>query len=165
MLDKVPVDGLPQGVAAEVQLMRAMAQGQLAQYRESAKSFEAARRLAPASAAPLVAEVPVLLGQGRIAEAAERADAAVALDGQSADAWNMRASVSHATGKVADALEGYGSRALELQPSHVDGSRAPRCCSISSDRPMRSAILTTSGARPRRASRGLSQGGHRRAAR
>ena len=25
------------------------------------------------------------------------------------------------------------------------GSRAPRCCSISSDRPMRSAILTTSG--------------------
>ncbi|MCW5614327.1 MAG: PEP-CTERM system TPR-repeat protein PrsT [Rhodocyclaceae bacterium] len=134
VLDKVPVDGLPQGVAAEVQLMRAMAQGQLAQYRESAKSFEAARRLAPASAAPLVAEVPVLLGQGRIAEAAERADAAVALDGQSADAWNMRASVSHATGKVADALEGYG-KALELQPSHVDARVARAALLLDLKRP------------------------------
>lgn len=119
LLDKVPVDGLPSRVDAEVQTMRGVAQGQLADYRASAKSFENARRLAPDSAAPLVAEVPVLLGQGRIAEAAERADAAVALDPQSADAWNMRGSVAHAAGKVDAALEGYG-KALELQPSHVD---------------------------------------------
>lgn len=119
LLDKVPTDRLPPRVDAEVQTMRAVAQGQLADYRASAKSFENARRLAPGSAAPLVAEVPVLLGQGRIAEATERADAAVKLDATSADAWNMRGSVAHAKGDIAGALEGYG-KALELQSSNLD---------------------------------------------
>ena len=72
----------------------------------------------------------------------------------------------HATGKVADALEGYG-KALELQPSHVDARVARAALLLDLKRPadaLRDLDYVGEHARGE-PSRGLSQGGHRRAAR
>ncbi|MDY0011562.1 MAG: PEP-CTERM system TPR-repeat protein PrsT [Rhodocyclaceae bacterium] len=135
VVEKVPQDDLPAHVHVEVLVMRGVAQGQLGDYRAAASSFALARDMNPASVRPLIAEVPVLLGQGLLREANERAEKAVELDPKSADAWNMRASVRHGSGQARAALEDY-DKALALQPTHLDArvARAALLLDLGRDR-------------------------------
>lgn len=119
LLERVTEDGLFGATRAHVLSLRAMAHGQLGDYRASAESFEAARALAPESAAPLVSEIPILLAQGRAAEANGLARQALALEPELAEAWNMKASIEHLEGRDDAALQSYG-KALELVPDHLD---------------------------------------------
>lgn len=61
----------------------------------------------------------MLLATGQSALAAERAEKAVELAPQNASAWNMKASVLHASLVMTGALAAY-DKALAFDPKHVD---------------------------------------------
>lgn len=119
VIERILPAGLPAAVQVEILTLRGTAYTQLGKAKEAEQSFADARRLDPRSARPLIAEVPVLLGAGRAAEAGERAQRAVELAPQEAAAWNARASVAHAGGDLSAALKDYG-RAIALRPDFVD---------------------------------------------
>lgn len=113
VIERIPADGLPPALKVEVLSMRGTAYAQLGKGRLAAESFAEARAIDPKSAVPLVAEVPVLLAAGELERAKSTAARAVELDPSNAAAWNMRASVQHASRDGAGALSDYG-KALAL---------------------------------------------------
>jgi len=119
VIERIPADGLPPALKVEVLSMRGTAYAQLGKGRLAAESFAEARAIDPKSAVPLVAEVPVLLAAGDIERAKSTAARAVELDPSNAAAWNMRASVLHASFDGPGALAAY-DKALVLQPDYVD---------------------------------------------
>lgn len=119
VIDKIPADGLPEAVLAEVLIMRATAYATLGQAEASEQTFAAAREVDSRSALPLVHEVPVLLTAGRADVAQLRAARALELEPDNASAWNALASVAHAGGDLAAALNGY-DKALAIEPDYVD---------------------------------------------
>lgn len=119
LLDSIPADGLPAGTRLEVLVLRGKAYAALGKQAEAISSFAEARAIDPASAVPLIAEVPVLLAAGKGAAAMDSANKALELAPESAEVLNARASVAHAAGNLADALK-YYERAIALQPAFVD---------------------------------------------
>lgn len=119
VIDRIMPDGVPTAVRVDVLSIRGSAFADLGKPLDAARSFEQARVLDPKSVVPLLAEIPVLLAAGQRHQAAQLADKAVALAPNNAEAWNMHASVAHAGGNLALALERYG-KALTLEPKHVD---------------------------------------------
>lgn len=119
VVDGLQPEGLPPAAQLELLSLRGTAYANLGKGNESERSFAAARALDSNSPVPLVAEVPVLLGSGKPELARERAERAVQLAPRDAAAYNVRASVAHATGRLPAALEDY-ARAIELQPGQLD---------------------------------------------
>jgi putative PEP-CTERM system TPR-repeat lipoprotein len=114
---------LPVAVRVELLVLRGKAYAMLGRTTDARESFAQARALDPASAVPLVAEVPVLIAMGEGVLARELAEEAVRLGPKDAGAYNARASVAHAAGELDAALADY-SRAEELDPGLFDASIA-----------------------------------------
>lgn len=123
LLETVSAEGLPPGVKLDVLSLRGTAYATLGKDAEAGRSFADARALDAASPIPLVAEVPMLLTLGKMELARERAVRAVQLGPEDASAYNVRASVSHATGDLASALRDY-DKAISLNPGFVDAGVA-----------------------------------------
>ncbi|MFT3734241.1 MAG: PEP-CTERM system TPR-repeat protein PrsT [Rhodocyclaceae bacterium] len=119
IIEKLNPDDLPVASRVEVLSIRGIAYAEQGNYPAAARSFETARGLDPNSLIPLVSEIPVLLTQAQIDRAKALSEKAIAIDPNSADAWNMHASTAHAALDVKTALERY-SKALQLDPLHVD---------------------------------------------
>ncbi|MEC5387568.1 XrtA/PEP-CTERM system TPR-repeat protein PrsT [Uliginosibacterium sp. H3] len=119
VIERITPDGLPPEAKVEVLSLRGLAFADMGDYPQASRSFEDARAIDPASVVPLLAEIPILLTQRKMDRARFLADRAVALAPTNADAWNMSASVAHATLDLKTALDRYG-KALALDPGHVD---------------------------------------------
>lgn len=119
LIDSIPANGLPVVARLEVLVLRGKAYAALGKMAEATSSFSDARALDPASATPLVAEVPVLLAAGERDAARDAANRAVELAPSDPAAFNARASVAHAEGVLGEALKDY-EHAIALQPDYVD---------------------------------------------
>ena len=119
VIERIPASGLPRDLQVEVLSMRGTAYAETDKGRLASQSFQEARALDPKSATPLIAEIPVLLSNGQVENAKATAAKAIELAPNNAYAWNMQASVLHATLDVGGALAAY-ERALSLEPRHVD---------------------------------------------
>lgn len=119
VIDRITATGLPPALRVEVLTMRGTAYVESSNTRLAAESFKEARALDPKSASPLIAEIPMLIAAGQLDRAKENANKAVELAPNSADAWNMKASVLHASFDMASALLAY-DQALSLDARHVD---------------------------------------------
>lgn len=119
LIETLPADGLPPEARLELLTLRGTAFAALGNAAEAERSFAEARALDPRSAVPLIAEVPMLLGAGRLDEARERAARAIERAPAEAAALNARGSVAHAGGDLAAALQDYEA-AIRLQPGFVD---------------------------------------------
>lgn len=119
LIELITPDGLPAGVRLDVLTLRGVAYAALGKMADAERSFAEARAIDPNSALPLTAEVPALLGAGRMDLARSRALKAVQLAPGDANALNALASVAHASGDLASALKDY-ERAIALSPGFVD---------------------------------------------
>jgi putative PEP-CTERM system TPR-repeat lipoprotein len=119
VIAKIPASGLPPSLQVDVLSMRGTAYNESGNSRLASQSFQEARALDPKSVTPLIAEIPVLLSIGQIDSAKATAAKAIKLAPNNGYAWNMQASVLHATLDVGGALAAY-DRALSLEPKHVD---------------------------------------------
>lgn len=119
VLERISAAGLPPALQVEVLTMRGNAYVEAGNNRLASQSFTEARALDPKSPSPLMAEVPLLLATGQLAQAREKANKAVELAPANAYAWNMQAAVLHASFDMAGALAAY-DKALTLEPRHVD---------------------------------------------
>lgn len=119
VIERIVAIGLPLALQVEVLTMRGNAYVESGNNRLATQSFEEARALDPKSASPLIAEIPMLLTAGQLDRAREKAGKAVELSPNNAYAWNMKASVLHASFDMSGALAAY-DRALTLEPRHVD---------------------------------------------
>lgn len=119
VIDRIQPSGLSPALQVEVLTMRGNAYLESSKNSLATQSFDQARSIDPRSATPLIAEVTMLLGVGRIELAREKANKAVELAPNSAFAWNAKASVLHASLDAAGALAAY-DKALSLTPRHLD---------------------------------------------
>lgn len=119
VIEKIPASGLSPALQVEVLTMRGNAYMEAGKNSQAVQSFENARAIDPKSASPLIAEIPMLLAAGRIDQAKEKANKAIELAPNNAFAWNMKASVLHASFDATGALAAY-DKALTLNPKHVD---------------------------------------------
>lgn len=119
LIESIPPDGLPADIRIEVLSLRGAAYAALGKNSDAENSFSEARALDQASALPLIAEVPILLGNGRLELARSRAEKAVQLAPNDAGAFKVRATVAHASGDASGALKDY-ERAIALLPGFVD---------------------------------------------
>jgi len=119
VIEKISASGLSPALQVEVLTMRANAYFETGKNSLATQSLENAKAIDPKSASPLIAEVPMLLAAGRLNLAKERAGKAVELAPNNAFAWNVKASVLHASFDAPGALVAY-DKALALNPNHVD---------------------------------------------
>ncbi|MBK8120479.1 MAG: tetratricopeptide repeat protein [Sulfuritalea sp.] len=119
VIERISASGLPPALQVEVLTMRGNAYNESFNTRLATQSFDEARAIDPKSASPLIAEIPMLIAAGQLDRAKENAAKAVELAPNNANAWNMKASVSHASFDMAGALFAY-DKALTLEPRHVD---------------------------------------------
>ena len=117
LLTNIQSDGYKPPVQAEVLVQRGHAYLELGEFDHAAKSFAEAEQLNPTAASPVVGRATLLLRQGRLVEAETLANQAVSRAPEEADAWNVKASVSHAKGLPEQAIEEYG-RVLDLRPEY-----------------------------------------------
>lgn len=119
VIEKIPASGLPPALQVEVLTMRGNAYLESGKSSLAVQSFENAKAIDPKSPLPLIAEVPMLLAAGRLDQAREKANKAVELAPNNGSAWNIKASVLHASFDANGALAAY-DKALTLAPKHVD---------------------------------------------
>jgi len=116
---RLPTDGLPPGVQAQLLLVKAASFGDLGEPRAALKAVEQARGLAPSSADGWLAEVPLRLRAGQLKEAQEALDRARKLEPASAALQLQFASILHLQGNLTGALDAYG-KALATEPDLID---------------------------------------------
>lgn len=119
VIEKISASGLPPALQVEVLTMLGNAYLESGKSSLAVQSFENAKAIDPKSPLPLIAEVPMMLAAGRLDQAREKANKAVELAPNNASAWNMKASVLHASFDANGALAAY-DKALLLSPKHVD---------------------------------------------
>lgn len=119
VVDQFSPDGLPASVKADLLALRGVAFAMLNRRTESGDSFEAARAIRPDALLPLMEEVPLLIGTGRLDEAEARARRATELQPGNPSTWDALARVAHARGDLATALAHY-AHTVELNPGYVD---------------------------------------------
>ncbi len=119
VIDRIAATGLPRELQVEVLSIRGIAYAEANKAALASQSFQEARALDPKSVTPLIAEIPVLLSRGQIESARAMAAKAIELAPNNGYAWNMQASVLHATLDASGALAAY-DRALSLEPRHID---------------------------------------------
>lgn len=119
VIEKISASGLAPALQVEVLTMRGNAYLESGKSSLAVQSFENAKAIDPKSPLPLIAEVPMLLAAGRLDQAKEKANKAIELAPNNASAWNMKASVLHASFEANGALAAY-DKALALAPKYVD---------------------------------------------
>lgn len=119
VIDRIQPSGLSAALQVDILTLRGNAYLESGKNSLATQSFDQARAIDPRSATPLIAEVPMFLGMGRIDQAREKANKAVELAPSSALAWNAKASVLHASLDAVGAMAAY-DKALSLSPKHLD---------------------------------------------
>lgn len=119
VIEKILASGLSPALQVEILTMRGNAYMEVGKGSQAVQSFESARAVDPKSPSPLIAEVPMLLANGRLDQAKEKANKALELAPNNAFSWNIKASVLHASFDANGALAAY-DKALALDPNHVD---------------------------------------------
>jgi putative PEP-CTERM system TPR-repeat lipoprotein len=119
VIERIPASGLPTPLQVEVLTMRGTAYVELGKPRLASESFDEARALDSTAVAPLIAEIPMLLTLGQQQRARATAAKAIELAPQNGYAWNMYASVLHASLDISAALQAY-DKAIVLEPWHMD---------------------------------------------
>jgi putative PEP-CTERM system TPR-repeat lipoprotein len=119
VIERIPAAGLPASLQVEVLAMRGVAYAESGNSRLATQAFAEARALDPNAASPLIAEVPVLLGQGQLEQARALATKAIQLAPDNANAWNVYASTLHAALDWKGALAAY-DKTLSLRPRFAD---------------------------------------------
>ena len=119
LLQTITTAGLPPQMQSEVLTMRGTAYAMAGNLSSAAQSFAEARALDPASAAPLVAEAPLLLRAGEGERAKASATRATELAPQNVMGWYVLGTILHSTGDAAGAIKAF-DRALALNAKHVD---------------------------------------------
>lgn len=119
VIEKISASGLSPALQVEVLTMRANAYFELGKNTQAVQSLDTAKAIEPRSASPLIAEVPMLLAAGRLDQAKEKANKAIEQAPNNAFAWNVKASVLHASFDAAGAMAAY-DKTLVLNPNHVD---------------------------------------------
>lgn len=131
LLDRITTAGLAPVQAAEVLTMRGTAHAMSGNLTSASQSFAEARGLDPKSAAPLIAEAPILLRAGEPERAKASALRATELAPNSEAAWYTLGTISHSVGDAPRALAAL-DRALAIHDKHVDAriSRASLLISL-----------------------------------
>lgn len=119
LLDRVSPQGLPPLVAAEILIHRGAANMGLGNLKNAEQSLREAEKLSPVSSAVKVAQGTLALRQGNFSGARAMSERALTMAPNDANAWNLRASIAHATGDLQAAMNDYG-KVLGLDPSHLD---------------------------------------------
>lgn len=134
LLDTITTSGLPQSQHAEILTLRGTAMAMGGNVIAASKAFADARLLDPRSAAPLIAEAPVLLRAGERERARAAAQKATELAPENPSAWYQLGTIAHALGELQPALAAF-DKALALNAKHVDArvSRAALLVNLKRD--------------------------------
>lgn len=119
LLEKVQPTGLPASTALDLWLIRAYAHLSLTDYTGADAAINQAAALAPNAGSVAIARGMYYLQRGNLAEARRFANQATSASPKDPRSWNLKASIAHAGGDFAAALDGYG-RALAVEPGFVD---------------------------------------------
>lgn len=119
VIDRIQATGLPVSLQAEVLALRGTAYAESGNTAAAMKTLEDARKLDPKSAAPLIAEIPLLLKGAQSERARAVADKVIELAPNNALAWSMHASVLHSGADFKGALAAY-DRALSIDPRFAE---------------------------------------------
>jgi cellulose synthase operon protein C len=111
--------GLPPGVQAQLQLIKASAAGELGDAKAALKFIEASRALVPGVPDSWLAEVPIRLRAMQIKEAIAAADKAISLAPGSAQALYLRGTIAHVQADQRSTL-GYYDQAIKARADHTD---------------------------------------------
>jgi putative PEP-CTERM system TPR-repeat lipoprotein len=135
LLQTITPSGLPPQMQSEVLTLRGTAYAMSGNLNSASQSFAEARALDPASAAPLIAEAPLLLRAGERERAKVLATKATELAPQNVTGWYGLGTILHTTGDSAGAIKAF-DRALALNAKHVDArvSRAAALIGLSRDK-------------------------------
>lgn len=123
VLSLQPSSELPRELRADLLVEHANALRAAGDIDKGLTAARDARRLAPDSGGPLVAESRLLLSGGRYAEAETLARQATIMEPDAPAAWTTLASTVHAQGRLQEALELYGT-ALAEAPDYADAHAA-----------------------------------------
>lgn len=134
LLEEIQVTGLPPSYHAEILTLRGTALAMTGNLTGASAAFELARSADPKSAAPLVAEAPILQRYGQVDRARDLAAKAVQLEPRNAQAWHQLGNLQQASGQRKEALESQ-DKALALQPKLMDAIVAKASVLASLDRP------------------------------
>ncbi|GAB4036329.1 MAG: PEP-CTERM system TPR-repeat protein PrsT [Rubrivivax sp.] len=113
------LEGLPRDVQFSLQLAKASAASDMGEHRDALRLLEEARALGGSPAAAWLAEVPIRIRAGQFREAQAAAQRVVAEAPSQAESHYAVASVHHAQGHAAAALEAY-NLALARSPKHLE---------------------------------------------
>ncbi len=113
---KPPMPGSPGSF--EIQVLRGRANFELGQHEDAVSAFEAARKLKPSSAEPLVGLGLVSHAQSRLQEALARYDEALALVPTDTEAWYRKGEALRDLGRPTGAAEAF-DRALRAAPKSL----------------------------------------------
>ena len=119
VIERIQATGLPMALRVEVLALRATAYSNVGNARMAGMALEEARALDPKSAAPLIAEIPMLLKNGQGERAKALANRAIELAPNNALAWSVHASVMHAALDLNGAVAAY-DRALSIEPRFAE---------------------------------------------
>lgn len=121
--------GLPQGIQAQLLLLRSTASNDLGDVRAAMKAIDEARAIDARLPESWLAEVPVRIRTRQFAEASSAAARALALAPDSAEAWYQTGSVLHVSGRSRDAIGAY-DQALKADALHIEARVARAGLSI-----------------------------------
>ncbi len=119
LLDEITLSGMPQSIHAGILTLRGSAYAMSGNTAMASKSFAEARQLNPTSAAPLIAQAPLLLRMGEPDKARAMAAKAVELAPDNAAAWYTQGVILHALQDARGALAAQ-EKALSINPKQVD---------------------------------------------
>jgi cellulose synthase operon protein C len=119
VLDNITVAGMPKSLQAEILTLRGAAYGMSGSTTQATKSFADARAADPHSAAPLIAEAPMLLKMKDMDRAKATAAKAIELAPDNAAAWYTQGVVLQGLQDFKGAMAAQ-DRALAINPTYVD---------------------------------------------
>lgn len=119
LLNNIDPEGQSRSIQSELYAYRGHAYLELREASKAMDAFKTSERLNPDSDLAFTGQAMVLLRKGELDEAAKLADRATTLEPSLPDPWNVKASISHAQGKLDKALKEY-SKAISLKAKNLD---------------------------------------------
>ncbi len=119
LLETITTSGLPRNIQPEILTLRGTAYAMSGNMSAASAAFAEARQLDPQSAAPLIAEAPLLLRVGEYDRAKALVIKATELEPKNAMGWYQLGTIQHGQGDRKGALASF-DKAISLQPKLVD---------------------------------------------
>lgn len=118
VIQNIQARGYSPAKTSEIEVLRGHAYMQLKQLDRAQEAFDAAARADQGNVLAIVGRATVLLRRGDIPNATKEAVKATDIAPSNAESWHVKASIEHATGRLAEALSDY-NRAIEREPKHL----------------------------------------------